>query len=125
MKAKTALLALLLMLMGLVTLSALPLLAQTEEDEEFEFDEPIATDTGAPEPDAAAAAWPVCAWGHWIRSRFPSPPPCTWEHIDDLRGPLAPCSFIKIGGRWYHIVKVTRPFPGRVIITVRPVFFAN
>jgi hypothetical protein len=123
MKTKSMLLALLLMLIGLMVLPANPVLAQ-DEDEEFEFDEPIATDT-EPGADAAAAPWPVCAYGHWIRSRFPSPPACTREHIDDLRGPLAPCSFIKIGGRWYHIVYVRRPYPGKVIIGVRPVYFTE
>ena len=125
MKAKPLFLVLLLMLVGLVALPATPVLAQ-EDYEEFEFEEPIAIPDPATDAvtDAAAAPWPVCQWGHWIRSRFPSPPVCTREHIDDIRGPVAPCSFIKIGGRWYHIVSVRR-VPGKVILGVRPVYFTN
>ena len=107
----------------LFTLLFLPgavLKAQTTQDADFEFDDtgvPAATvSSGATDPVPVQAGSIVCKNGHWISG----PLTCSVQHIDALVGPLAFCSRIQIGGKWYHIVKVRR-VPGKIIITVRPI----
>lgn len=66
----------------------------TPDIEELELDS---------DPTTSAAASIVCRFGHWRNG----PRQCRIEHIDALIGPLAPCSYIKVGGRWYHIVAIS------------------
>jgi hypothetical protein len=50
-------------------------------------------------PDTSDTSSIVCRTGHWLSG----PRRCQRQHVDSVIGPLAPCSYIKLGGIWYHI----------------------
>lgn len=61
--------------------------------------------------DADADASVVCTTVHWTSG----PRTCQRQHVDSVIGPLAPCSYIKVGGVWYHIRSIDAN-----IVTVTP-----
>jgi hypothetical protein len=63
----------------------------------------------------ASTAWPVCQTGHWVRSSPGYPAVCTKEHVDDMFGPLGPCSIIVVNKINYHIVKIVKTDRGWLI----------
>jgi len=117
MKSKTAVVA--MVLLSLLLAPLVSLRAQDLEGADLEVLEPSLVTDPAPTATATAAAWPVCQNGHWIRSSEGYPAVCTKEHIDDLIGPLGPCSIIVINKIKYHIRKVVKTDRGWIITVVK------
>lgn len=114
------------MLMLALLLAPMALKAQTQEPDDVDLeildpalDDDTGTTASAEVVPAQTPPWPVCRFGHWIRSGPGYPPVCTRQHIDALNGPLAPCSIITIGGVKYHIRKVVRTSRGWIITIKR------